>query len=736
MGKAPVAPVSAPSEPHILDVNPGGIPESLRALNEWLVWEPTTVTKDRPGRDGRPKFGKVPITPRAPYRRFRADHPTPGDTGTFEEALAYARQGPSRRGVSLAFPRAWTFGEHGLVVIDLDGVRDPQTGRLDDWAADLVQELDSYTERSVSGRGVHVFLDSQLEGGRWTDHSKGIEVYGPGARLPHITLTGQLVEGAPVGVKVMPPECLERILEPYRPAGSHREGPAVDGLPGRPPAHADDVPPVDELPLSSEFQAFLRDTDDFPEKYPSRSEALFAVCMALLGSGLEPAAAYQVLLQNATWAYALGKRQQSTQRAEALLWSEIRKAAARVRSPVASADEFPELPTGVEPEQQPRKREVQAFDLNQARVTEWLERDPPPREWLVQDRLPLHTVAILAAAGKTGKSMAALQLAFSVCTGWPWLGLDMGRTGPALILSTEDTRRDMWERFRAVLAARALEELFPGTDPTPMQEARKLLAERLYVVDLVGHDNRLTEIKRGALRPTDMHKRIIKTVEEIPGCRLVVLDPLIRFDGGTANDNAHGTRLIEIAERIRIDTGATVLIPHHINKAGMNAEDAGQEVLLGASALGFGARWQGLLRGMRPADAKKYGLTESEAKRRVRFEILNANHAAPWDGVWLSRGAGGVLTPCELQPIARRNQERQDEDRYRLVLPRLIALVRERQERGEPLTRSRLRDHAGSDGRFGVSDRTLRRHLDRAIDEGQIKEKPAAGHRGNELWTC
>ena len=61
------------------------------------------------------------------------------------------------------------------------------------------------------------------------------------------------------------------------------------------------------------------------------------------------------------------------------------------------------------------------FDLSAAGVGLMLETDPPPRLWLVKDRLPLGVVGLLAAAGGTGKSMGVLQLAVSVATGLPWL---------------------------------------------------------------------------------------------------------------------------------------------------------------------------------------------------------------------------------------------------------------------------------------------------------------------------
>src|SRR5205085_10563497 len=44
------------------------------------------------------------------------------------------------------------------------------------------------------------------------------------------------------------------------------------------------------------------------------------------------------------------------------------------------------------------------FDVNEARVERFLNYDPPPRRWLLEDCLPLSKVGLLVAPGGTGKS--------------------------------------------------------------------------------------------------------------------------------------------------------------------------------------------------------------------------------------------------------------------------------------------------------------------------------------------
>ena len=81
--------------------------------------------------------------------------------------------------------------------IDLDHCRDPQTGEIEPWALAIISRLNSYTEVSPSGTGLHIFCRTQQppEGGC----RKGrIEVY---TQSRWATVTGQHVDGTPVDLE-------------------------------------------------------------------------------------------------------------------------------------------------------------------------------------------------------------------------------------------------------------------------------------------------------------------------------------------------------------------------------------------------------------------------------------------------------------------------------------------------------------------------------------------------------
>lgn len=151
------------------------VPEELKTRVAWVCWRLET-------RDGKPT--KVPKNP-ATGRNAKSN--APRTWSTFADAVAAAERFD---GLGIMF-------SDGLCGVDLDHCRDPQTGELKAWAAEVVAELDSYTEASPSGTGVHVLVFGDLPPGR---RRKGqVEVYGPGSPR-YFTVTGEHLPGTPTTV--------------------------------------------------------------------------------------------------------------------------------------------------------------------------------------------------------------------------------------------------------------------------------------------------------------------------------------------------------------------------------------------------------------------------------------------------------------------------------------------------------------------------------------------------------
>ena len=137
-------------------VEPDGVHEEMRTYDHWVVW------KAVPKKDG--KLDKWPYDTRTGELASTTDSRT---WSTFEEAVAaYIRNGWD--GIGFVFSSGDPF-----TGIDLDNVRDPDTGDLTDWARRVIEAFDAPTEISPSGRGVHIYVKGKVA----SKNKKGIEVY-------------------------------------------------------------------------------------------------------------------------------------------------------------------------------------------------------------------------------------------------------------------------------------------------------------------------------------------------------------------------------------------------------------------------------------------------------------------------------------------------------------------------------------------------------------------------------
>ena len=112
----------------------------------------------------------------------------PSTWTTFSDALA-ACEGGGFSGIG------FVLGD-GFVGVDLDACRDRETGDLDPWARDIIDALNSYTELSPSGTGVHVLCRGELPPGR--RRKDGVELYD---RARYFAVTGAHLVGTPATVK-------------------------------------------------------------------------------------------------------------------------------------------------------------------------------------------------------------------------------------------------------------------------------------------------------------------------------------------------------------------------------------------------------------------------------------------------------------------------------------------------------------------------------------------------------
>lgn len=118
------------------------LPEALRTIPHWMG---TRFERRKDGKTDKPPYRVASGLP-----AIKADKTNRENWATFEEAWgAYERGDVDAIGFVVS-------KDDPLFIVDFDGVIDRDTGEINPAAAEVIHALDSYTELSCSGTGVHV----------------------------------------------------------------------------------------------------------------------------------------------------------------------------------------------------------------------------------------------------------------------------------------------------------------------------------------------------------------------------------------------------------------------------------------------------------------------------------------------------------------------------------------------------------------------------------------------------
>lgn len=165
------------------------IPLELKRLFHWVGWK----YMQRPGEDHK---RKVPINAMDGQPAKSNDPVTWCDFDT-------ACLGKERFGLDGI---GFMFSGDGIFGIDIDHCYDPETRELDPAAAEIIETVQSYTELSPSGTGIHILCKGALPEGR--KRRGAVEMY---STLRYFTVTGNQF-----GLEYPFSDCTERVAVMHR----------------------------------------------------------------------------------------------------------------------------------------------------------------------------------------------------------------------------------------------------------------------------------------------------------------------------------------------------------------------------------------------------------------------------------------------------------------------------------------------------------------------------------------
>ncbi len=154
------------------------IPSALKDSPRWVVWKSETRGEGKPTK--------------VPYRADGRGKASSTDPSTWSTFAAASKAAPNYSGLG------FVLGD-GFAGIDLDGCRDPESGKITDAAAQIVADFNTYTEVSPSGTGVKLFFLGRKPPGVGSAKPgadfKQIEVYDSGR---YFAVTGAVFVGTGV----------------------------------------------------------------------------------------------------------------------------------------------------------------------------------------------------------------------------------------------------------------------------------------------------------------------------------------------------------------------------------------------------------------------------------------------------------------------------------------------------------------------------------------------------------
>jgi hypothetical protein len=234
----------------------------------------------------------------------------------------------------------------------------------------------------------------------------------------------------------------------------------------------------------------------------------------------------------------------------------------------------------------PDEIEIDAEEQDSAsnlKITEWdsatrYQGDAPERKWLVYSTILQGKASLLAAAGGVGKSFLLLDLCYRLATHsrgdltFTAFG-KLACGGAAVMLCAEDDSVEIHNR---------------------LQSFGELPAKgRLTVIPLpdVGGLSLFETI--GTLPVTSKaFDELQVQIKAIPDLKLIVLDPLQALCGGLdLNLPQHSQHVCGALARLAVDTGAAVIVSHHLRKGGaIQTPDEARDAIRGSGGLVDGVR--------------------------------------------------------------------------------------------------------------------------------------------------
>lgn len=243
----------------------------MKAFKNWVLWKYT----DRENSNGEIKKTKEPYQANGK----RAESNNPSTWGSFENIIKTLNRYPDKySGIGFMFSQ-----DSGIMGLDFDHIKDPESGEWDPEALKEIKSLDSYTEISPSGTGAHVIVKGvvplnpdEMEKGKTgkKDTNAGREMY---HSKRFFTITGELL---PETTKIIN-HAQDAVSALYYKWFNERDNKKITGKEGKGDIRLSDSEIIEIASRAKNSEKFKNLYNGNISGYGSQSEAEQALCSLL-----------------------------------------------------------------------------------------------------------------------------------------------------------------------------------------------------------------------------------------------------------------------------------------------------------------------------------------------------------------------------------------------------------------------------------------------------------------------
>jgi RecA-family ATPase len=174
----------------------------------------------------------------------------------------------------------------------------------------------------------------------------------------------------------------------------------------------------------------------------------------------------------------------------------------------------------------------------------WDSEPAPPRQWAVDDRIPLNQTTLFSGEGAAGKSSLQLQLSFAHVLMKEWLGV-VPMPGPALFVDAEDNADELHRRGNQILA-------HYGATWSDVRGG-------LHLMSFAGLDAVLAVVDRsGRIEPTPIYKLLLEAASDLKP-KMIGIASAANVFAGNENDRSQVQQFIGLLTRIAIALRVTTV---------------------------------------------------------------------------------------------------------------------------------------------------------------------------------